>query len=186
MSGESKEIRSPEIKELKELKVKDIEEIYKIYRDNSLTSVCRKNTDESFGSFIYKTSGKDNFICDVKKEDKTIAEIYVEWMDIDTVYIASVKRLDNSNKTGKKIVDIPLGKILIFQALFKAKKRGATKVDLLPLDTGTNKLFKYYQSLGFDCYNEETGTIIKTSEPTYYNCNYMTAKINDVLKFCCL
>lgn len=187
--------------ETKRIKATDIENIDKILSQDGLTARCSK---VQFKKLFYDTSTNEGeYRCVVKSDDEVIAEIeFTMKINDDGIKYAYIDRVDNDypvqinrKKSGKQKEIYVVGSHVIFKAVRKAKKLGAKYILLLPLDTGSGKLFKYYKSLGFKCAPDEINPtdfpdmLEELKDPTifewYENCSFMLGYTDDILKHCC-
>jgi hypothetical protein len=174
-----------------EKKLKDINELDKILSDEGLISRCYKNKEE----------GDNEYRCVIKSDDEIISEIDFSIKETDEkIKYAYIDLVNNfySIQIGRKKRDkqkhiYVVGAHIIFKAVIKAKKLGAKYILLLPMDSGSGKLFKYYKKLGFKCSSDRLNTTDYPDglldDPTihewYVNCYFMIGYINDILKHCC-
>jgi hypothetical protein len=186
-------------KEGKEERIKstDIDHLDDIFSQEGLSSMCYKT---KLISPFKEEKEYDQYRCVIKSNDVEIAEVEFTMKDDEDGNIyAYIEHVNNfypvqiEQKRNKKQKEIyTVGSQIIFKAVLAAKKLGAKYILLLPLDTGSTKLFQYYKSLGFKCTTDlKTGTDFPLKSDKldfmnwFVNCEFMIGNVSDILKHCC-
>jgi hypothetical protein len=184
--------------------LKHHDQLDQLLNDEGLTAKCSKTRYNKLVEFEpdkYDYKDVNAYTCVIKSDDDVIANIVFTMDELkDGTKYAYIERVDNyypvqieRKKLDKQKHIYIVGSFIIFKAVRKAKKLGAKYILLLPLDTGSGKLFKYYKSLGFKCTPDQLNPtnfpdeLIRdpTIQEWYLNCNFMIGYVDDILGKCC-
>lgn len=199
------------------------ERIYRIYSENGITSKCyaagikphytviskklyeTEENERAFDARIKLAVPEEYFVCSVFYRGLRIGYVDFIIMKNGVVYIeglyrerANIQSLQRQLNKPSLFNDIHIGKLLLFHALYQAKKGGATITGLIPLDDNTGRLYKYYYDLGYRCVdiNQRDEPIenmkvndyvpqLGAADKNVYGCYFMVAPIDKILEKCC-